>query len=404
MSTFTHSSDRPVNYAAVWRRPPHHARRTATTVLAGNYGWFDCEDLLALHTDKATPDSSAVSESSAPQSAVQPPVTSQPILQETNHERRTSSAGATATTSTAKGGRGKAKAKAAPSVTRPVDMGVSIIPICSPGTGTPRPSPEPPSPPPHPHRRPPHSFASTSSASGRPDFDAGAQRAVEDTPAGATVGKRSRRPSQSQRPRLPISPPVTSPNTSTSELPPLTGVSELDDIASRLTITTAGTKRTRNGREIVRRKRRKTETRGEAPPVAVKKEEHVEFAQFENRRRALFTPLPLIGALLALLRVTMLFVCAYTDDTPVSGITVAHVGFVTACASKKADKGIGSVDLYANLIHAIYKNLASPLFSGFFYGRLISCGLQVTIPTGRAVKINDCGWPTLALHNSIDFA
>ncbi|QRV86867.1 hypothetical protein RhiJN_14885 [Ceratobasidium sp. AG-Ba] len=283
MSTFTHSSDRPVNYAAVWRRPPHHARRTATTVLAGNYGWFDCEDLLALHTDKATPDSSAVSESSAPQSAVQPPVTSQPILQETNHERRTSSAGATATTSTAKGGRGKAKAKAAPSVTRPVDMGVSIIPICSPGTGTPRPSPEPPSPPPHPHRRPPHSFASTSSASGRPDFDAGAQRAVEDTPAGATVGKRSRRPSQSQRPRLPISPPVTSPNTSTSELPPLTGVSELDDIASRLTITTAGTKRTRNGREIVRRKRRKTETRGEAPPVAVKKEEHVENAV---RRRA----------------------------------------------------------------------------------------------------------------------
>ncbi|KAG8701097.1 hypothetical protein FRC08_004284 [Ceratobasidium sp. 394] len=285
MATFTHSRDRPQNYVAAWRRPPHTTRRTATTVLAGNHGWLELDDLLALRTNKPTPEPSS-SASATPQLAL--PLPSQPVLRDADDDNAASAptptgrrGTITATTSAvpAKGGRGKGKAKAPP-VSRPVDMGVSIIPICAPGTGTPSPSPEPPSPPPHPHpRRPPQSFASTSSgvsstitlsAAGRPDFDAGAQRVAGAT-AGATVGKRSRGPSQSQRPRLPISPPVTSPNTSTSELPSASGPGPgRGALPPAVPPPTKGAKRAREGREAQRRKRRKTETRGEVPPVAVK--------------------------------------------------------------------------------------------------------------------------------------
>ncbi|KAG9099258.1 hypothetical protein FRC06_005455 [Ceratobasidium sp. 370] len=284
MATFTHSRDRPQNYVAAWRRPPHTTRRTATTVLAGNHGWLEFDDLLALRTNKPMPEPS----SSAPTaSQLALPPSSQPGLRDTDDDaavpasapagRRGTDTATTTSAAPAKGGRGKGKAKAPP-VSRPVDMGVSIIPICAPGTGTPSPSPEPPSPPPHPHlRRPPQSFASTSSgvsstitlsAAGRPDFDAGAQRVAGGT-AAATVGKRSRGPSQSQRPRLPISPPVTSPNTSTSELPSAPGLDRGPPLTAA-PLPTKGTKRAREGREVQRRKRRKTETRGEAPSVAAK--------------------------------------------------------------------------------------------------------------------------------------
>ncbi|KAG8737388.1 hypothetical protein FRC10_008266 [Ceratobasidium sp. 414] len=281
MATFTHSRDRPQNYVAALRRPPHTTRRTATTVLAGNHGWLEFDDLPALRTNKPTPEPSS-SASAAPQLAL--PTPSQASLRDADDTAvpaaaptgRRGTVTATISAAPAKGGRGKGKAKAPP-VSRPVDMGVSIIPICAPGTGTPTPSPEPPSPPPHPHpRRPPQSFASTSSgvsstitlsAAGRPDFDAGAQRVAGNT-AGATVGKRSRGPSHSQRPRFPISPPVTSPNTSTSELPSASGPGRGAPPAAPP--PTKGAKRAREGREAQRRKRRKTEARGEAPPVAAK--------------------------------------------------------------------------------------------------------------------------------------
>ncbi|KAG8696141.1 hypothetical protein FRC09_008705 [Ceratobasidium sp. 395] len=285
VAAFTHSSDRPQNYVAVWRRPPHTTRRTATTVLAGNHGWLEFDDILALRTNKPALDPST--SASATSQPILPPL-SQPLLRDTNDDnaapasaappsstttsrRNTITATTAPSTVPAKGGRGKGKAKPPPA-SRPVDMGVSIIPICTPGTGTPSPEPEPPSPPPHPHpRRPPLSSASTSSGvsssiAGGPDFDAGAQRAAGSRAAGVTVGKRSRGPSQSQHnPQFPISPPVTSPNTSTSELPPasaLTCVPPLPPPTNR-------TKRAREGREAQRRKRRKTETRGQAPPLAV---------------------------------------------------------------------------------------------------------------------------------------
>ncbi|KAG9124235.1 hypothetical protein FRC07_012326 [Ceratobasidium sp. 392] len=293
VATYTHSRDRPDNYVAAWRRPPHTTRRTATTVLAGNYGWLEFDDLLALRTNKPTPDPSGSTSAAASDSAL--PSQSQPVLRDTNDDmtasapqppagptgrRGTVTATSAPSTAPAKGGRGKTKTKPPP-VARPVDMGVSIIPICAPGTGTPSPSPEPPSPPPHPHpRRPPQSSASTSSGvsssiagGGRLDFDAGAQRAAgTNRAAGATVGKRSRGPSQSQHqyPPLPISPPVTSPNTSNSELPPFPGANGVTRPPTSAPPPTNGTKRAREGREAQRRKRRKTETRGEVPPVAVK--------------------------------------------------------------------------------------------------------------------------------------
>ncbi|KAF8602792.1 hypothetical protein BDV93DRAFT_523889 [Ceratobasidium sp. AG-I] len=265
MAAYTsHSHDRPQKYVAIYRRPPYTIRRTATSVLAGNYGWHEPDDLLAL---QAVPSPSPALSASLPLptpvlAAPQPPI----VLRDTNIDNNTQLGGRRA----AKAPRGKGKTKAILPERTPVDMGVSIIPICAPGTGTPSPSPEPPSPPPHPHPRrpPPASYASTSSSISNPivlarrsDFEAGAQRVAGAGAAAATVGKRSRGPSQSQRQRHPISPPVTSPNTSQSELPPgpSNGVGRMASAPA-----SAPAKRTREGREAPRRKRRKTESRGEA--------------------------------------------------------------------------------------------------------------------------------------------
>lgn len=265
MSAYTsHSNDYPQNYVAIYRRPPHTIRRTATSVLAGNYGWHEPDDLLALRA--APSPSPALSASlSLPTPALvapQPPI----VLRDTNIDNNTQSGGRRA----AKAPRGKGKPKAVYLERTPVDMGVSIIPICAPGTGTPSPSPEPPSPPPHPHPRrpPPASYASTSSSLSAPivlarrsDFEAGAQRVAGTGSAAATVGKRSRGPSQSQRQRHPISPPVTSPNTSQSELPAGPSHDVRDTVSAPVS---APAKRAREGREAPRKKRRKTESRGEA--------------------------------------------------------------------------------------------------------------------------------------------
>lgn len=267
MAAYTsHSRDRPQHYVAVYRRPPHTIRRTATNVLAGDYGWHEPEDLLALRVGPSPSPalSASLSLPTPVLAAPEPPI----VLRDANIDN-TQLGGRRA----AKAPRGKGKAKTADPA-RPVDMGVSIIPICAPGTGTPSPSPEPPSPPPHPHPRrpPPVSYASTSSSISAPillaavprrsDFEAGAQRVAG--AAAATVGKRSRGPSQSQRQRHPISPPVTSPNTSQSELPPgpSNGVEDMGTAPA-----SAPVKRAREGREAPRRKRRKTETRGEAVVV-----------------------------------------------------------------------------------------------------------------------------------------
>lgn len=265
MASFAHSHNHPPNNVAIYRRPPHTMRRTATAVLAGGIGWYEPQDLVTLRSAPTAP-SPALSAS-----ATLPAAPSQPLRDANNDSLGSDALPASRRNGPAKGGaRAKGKGKP-PALNRPVDMGVSIRPICKPGTGTPSPSPEPSSPPPHSHAaRPPHSYASSSSSLSfsfapersisvarnprRSDFDTGASRAdIED--AAANVGKRSRSPSQSQRIRLPITPPVTSPYTSQSELPGL----------APLLAPTSKPKRARDGREAVRRKRRKTgATRGEA--------------------------------------------------------------------------------------------------------------------------------------------
>ncbi|KAJ1309392.1 hypothetical protein OPQ81_006169 [Rhizoctonia solani] len=206
-------------------------RRTATAVLAGGpYSrWHNSNDLELLRyasqsewDDTITPTSESAMNSAPAQplglsssDSVQPPAA-------TVTGRRKSNA------------RAKQKSKQAEQANVVIDLGASIIPICTPGTGTPPP-------------QPPQSYASSSSLT-RSDFDMGASSRAEEEEeeylAAAIVGKRSRARSISSQHsmRWPISPPVTSPNTSTSELP----------------VFTTTTKRAREGREPVRRKRRKT--------------------------------------------------------------------------------------------------------------------------------------------------
>ncbi|KAL5636293.1 hypothetical protein ACGC1H_004943 [Rhizoctonia solani] len=217
-------------YIMTYRRPPV-MRRTATTVLAGGpcSGWHNPSDLELLKLDSGPQwDDTAtlISESAMNSAAAQP--------------LRFSSSESAQTPPIATTGRRKsnARAKQKPKQAEPakavIDLGASIIPICAPGTGTPPP-------------QPPQSYASSSSLT-RLDFDTGASSRVDEEEeeylTAAMVGKRSRARSISSQhsTRLPISPPVTSPNTSTSELP----------------IFTHSSKRAREGRESVRRKRRKT--------------------------------------------------------------------------------------------------------------------------------------------------
>ncbi|KAG8690245.1 hypothetical protein FRC11_012940 [Ceratobasidium sp. 423] len=212
-----------------YRRPPI-MRRTATAVLAGGpySGWQSPNELELLKyafqsqwDDTTTPTESAMSSAAA-----------QPLGLSSSDSAQTPS---TTTTGRRKSNaRGKPKSKQAEYPKAVIDLGASIIPICAPGTGTPPPEP-------------PQSYASSSSLT-RSDFDTGASSRVDEEEeeeylAAAVVGKRSRARSISSQhsTRLPISPPVTSPNTSTSELPLFTP-----------------TKRAREGREPIRRKRRKT--------------------------------------------------------------------------------------------------------------------------------------------------
>ncbi|EUC65961.1 hypothetical protein RSOL_504090 [Rhizoctonia solani AG-3 Rhs1AP] len=217
-------------YIMSYRRPPV-MRRTATTVLAGGpcSGWHNPSDLelLKLDSEPQWDDTATLISESAMNSAAAQPL-------------RFSSSESTQTPTIATTGRRKSNARAkqklkqAEPVKAVIDLGASIIPICAPGTGTPPP-------------QPPQSYASSSSLT-RLDFDTGASSRVDEEEeeylTAAMVGKRSRARSISSQhsTRLPISPPVTSPNTSTFELPLFTPTS----------------KRAREGRESVRRKRRKT--------------------------------------------------------------------------------------------------------------------------------------------------
>lgn len=280
MAAFTESHNHRPNYVAVYRRPPRTMRRTATAVLAGGFGWYEPHDPVSLRTDLPAP-SPALSDSIALSSATPHGLDNHLVSDSASAHRRN------APVHHSRGGaRAKAKAKAA-GPSRPVDLGVSIIPVCHPGTGTPSPpperllDPEPELPSPLDHHprlgRPPHSYASSSSSLSfdrsvsvaRPprmsDFDMGAPCAASDT-AAAIVGKRSRGPSQSQRTQLPISPPVTSPNTSQSELPG--SMASLPTLAMSFGLQDKS-KRAREGREAGRRKRRKTgPTRGETSPAS----------------------------------------------------------------------------------------------------------------------------------------
>ncbi|KAF8693207.1 hypothetical protein RHS03_08402, partial [Rhizoctonia solani] len=212
------------------RRPPV-MRRTATAVLAGGprAGWHNPYDLELLRTasEFSADDNPAPTESALNSAAAQPLGLS-------------SSDSAQAHTATTTGrrksnARGRQKPKQIEQTNAVIDLGASIIPICTPGTGTPPP--------------PPRSYASSSSLT-RSDFDTGASSRMEEDEeeeeyfTAAMVGKRSRALSITSQhsTRLPISPPVTSPNTSMYELP----------------ILTPAVKRAREGREPVRRKRRKT--------------------------------------------------------------------------------------------------------------------------------------------------
>ncbi|CAE7100436.1 unnamed protein product [Rhizoctonia solani] len=206
-------------------------RRTATTVLAGGpySGWLNPSNLELLKFDSQSQwddTTTPISESALNSAAAQPlglsPPDSAQIPTVATTGRRKSNA------------RAKQKPKQPEPAKAVIDLGASIIPICAPGTGTPPP-------------QPPQSYASSSSLT-RSDFDTGASSRVDEEEeeylTAAMVGKRSRARSISSQhsTRFPISPPVTSPNTSISELP----------------IMTSALKRAREGREPVRRKRRKT--------------------------------------------------------------------------------------------------------------------------------------------------
>ncbi|KAH7318828.1 hypothetical protein B0J17DRAFT_773244 [Rhizoctonia solani] len=216
-------------YVMTCRRPPV-MRRTATTVLAGGpySGWHNPDELDLLKFDSqsrwddtATPIESAVN-----------PAAAQPLGLSSFDSTQTTAA--TTTGRRKSNARAKQKPKQAEQAKAVIDLGASIIPICAPGTGTPPPQPL-------------KSYASSSSLT-RSDFDTGASSRMDEEEeeylAAAIVGKRSRARSISSQhsTRLPISPPVTSPNASASELPNINPF----------------TKRAREGREPVRRKRRKT--------------------------------------------------------------------------------------------------------------------------------------------------
>jgi hypothetical protein len=213
------------------RRPPV-MRRTATTVLAGGprAGWHNPYDLEALRT---APDLSADDRTAPPESVLHS-AAAQPLGLSSSDSAQAHTATTTSTSRRKSNARARQRPKQTEQSTTVIDLGASIIPICTPGTGTPP---------------PPQSYASSSSLT-RSDFDTGASSRMEEDEEEeeeyltAIVGKRSRARSitSQQSTRLPISPPVTSPNTSTYELP----------------ISTPAIKRAREGREPVRRKRRKT--------------------------------------------------------------------------------------------------------------------------------------------------